>query len=448
MTSPKNDVAANENFDQESVQSDRPSEVSVYGMKPQLLKKLAAAIHISGNLSLIQHKLNNAFLHLSLPSLRSEEIHQAPLRTICNLIGYDSNDIAPIKRDIEILNQTTVVWDLLNDDGSKEWGTAPLVAGVKIVDGMVFWSYSPFLKEKLIESRVFGLINMRYQPLFRSRYGLRLYENCVRFRNTGSTGFIALEIWRALLGVQDDQHTEFKYFKRDALMPGIREVNEITDIHLEPEFKKGARGAITHIRFLITSNSMPAGIIGPPASNPPIHEVLDPDKFELTPTEDRPLTERLVAHLGIKPSQALDLIAEHDEDYLARLLDYVLAQHAKSPKKNLAGYFMTCLKKVIQIPSPPLKSKHTSSSITAKPLEENAEPEDVKAQRQAAHSIRTRAEKLLESLDESECDALASDFLATIPSSHPVAIAHSISGLSAPMFRMAFYEWLVKQMPD
>jgi len=447
MISPKKQKQDDASPDDELAQIECTSEVSVHGMRPRLLKKLAAAIHISGNLSLIQNKLNNAFLHLALPSIRSEDIHQAPLRTICNLIGYDSNDTAPIKRDIEILNQTAVVWDLLNDDGSKEWGTAPLVAGVKIVDGMVSWSYSPFLKEKLIESRVFGLINMTYQPLFKSRYGLRLYENCVRFRNTGSTGFIALEIWRALLGIQDDQHTEFKYFKRDALMPGIREVNEITDIHLEPEFKKGARGAITHIRFLITSNSMPAGIIGPASASPPIQEVLDPDKFALTPTEDRPLAERLVSHLGIKPSQAMDLISEHDEDYLARLLDYVLAQHAKAPKKNLAGYFMTCLKKAIQIPSP---AGNTRGGMPSRPsaLKSPSEPADVVAARKASRSHKERAEALLESLEDEDRAALVTDFLASIPSAHPIRSAYVRSGESAPMFRMSFYEWLVKQMPD
>lgn len=448
MISPKNQKPDDASPDNEVAQIERTSEVSVYGMRPQLLKKLAAAIHISGNLSLIQHKLNNAFLHLALPSIRSEDIHQAPLRTICSLIGYDSNDIAPIKRDIEILNQTTVVWDLLNDDGSKEWGTAPLVAGVKIVEGMVSWSYSPFLKEKLIESRVFGLINMTYQPLFKSRYGLRLYENCVRFRNTGSTGFIALEIWRALLGVQDDQHTEFKYFKRDALMPGIREVNEITDIHLEPEFKKGARGAITHIRILITSNSMPIGIIGPAAASPPIQEVLDPDKFELAPTEDRPLSERLVSNLNVKPTQALDLISQHNEDYLARLLDYVLVQHAKNPKKNLAGYFMACLKKEILLPPPPPEPKPKTLPVARNAPRPDMEPADVTARRIEAGSIKGRAEALLESLDDQECAALVSEFLATLPTSHPVAAAHARSGQTAPMFRMAFYEWLVKQMPD
>lgn len=411
------------------------AEVSVYGMRPQILKKLAAAIHISGNLSLVQHKLNNAFLHLSAPYLKVDEIHQAPLRTICNLIGYDSNDIAPIKRDIEILNQTTVVWDLMNDDGSKEWGTAPLVAGVKIVDGMVFWSYSPFLKEKLIESRVFGLINMTYQPLFRSRYGLRLYENCVRFRNTGSTGFISLELWRALLGIQEDQHTEFKYFKRDALMPGIREVNELTDIHIDPEYKKGARGTITHIKFLIHPKSAPS----------PVAEVLNPDNFELSPTEARTLAERLVAHLGIKPSQAMDLISQHDEDYLARLLDYVLAQHAKAPKKNLAGYFMTCLKKDIQI-EPPAPSSAPSPAPTVMPKEPN-EPADVQASRNDARAIKARAETILQRLDDDDRQGLVDEFLSTLARSHPVREAYAKSKKS-PIFRAAFHEWLVNHMPE
>jgi len=409
------------------------SEVSVYGLRPQILKKLAAAIHISGNLSLVQHKLNNAFLHLALPSIRSEDIHQTPLRTMCSLIGYNSNDISPIKRDIEILNQTTVVWDLLNDDGSKEWGTAPLVAGVKIVDGMVYWSYSPFLKEKLIESRVFGLINMTYQPLFRSRYGLRLYENCVRFRNTGSTGFISLKLWRALLGIQENQHTEFKYFKRDALMPGIREVNELTDIHIDPEYKKGARGSITHIKFLIQPKSAPS----------PAAAVLNPDNFELAPTEARTLSERLVTHLGIKASQAMDLIARQDENYLTRLMDYVLAQHSKFPKKNLAGYFMTCLNKDIQI-EPPAPSSAPSPAPSRQ--KEPVEPADVTAARNDARAIKVRAEAILESLDDDR-QGLIDEFLSTLARSHPVREAYANSKKS-PIFRSAFYEWLVKRMPE
>jgi len=76
------------------------------------------------------------------------------------------------------------------------------------------------------------------------------------------------------------------------------------------------------------------------------------------------------------------------------------------------------------------------------------EPSDVAEARKTSRSHKERAEALLETLSEDDRKALVNDFLTSLPSSHPVCKAHAQSSEKAPMFRMAFYEWLVKQMPE
>ncbi len=71
---------------------------------------------------------------------------------------------------------------------------------------------------------------------------MALYENCVRYREVGSTGWMAIEVFRQLLGC-DGQTTydEFKRLNDQVIKPAVREVNETSDIEVTPEYKRQSR---------------------------------------------------------------------------------------------------------------------------------------------------------------------------------------------------------------
>ena len=75
------------------------------------LKKHVAAIHSSNKLSLVQRKIANALLFNAYDELLAKEEHQIHIRTLCNLIGYDSNDYKTIKKAlINLLSTVIGIW--------------------------------------------------------------------------------------------------------------------------------------------------------------------------------------------------------------------------------------------------------------------------------------------------------------------------------------------------
>src|SRR5690349_13402545 len=81
------------------------------------LKKHVAAIHSSNKLSLLQRKIANALLFNAYEELLDKDEHQIHIPTLCNLIGYDSNDHKTIKKALVNLLATVIEWNLV--DGNK-----------------------------------------------------------------------------------------------------------------------------------------------------------------------------------------------------------------------------------------------------------------------------------------------------------------------------------------
>src|SRR5688572_25395958 len=80
-----------------------------------VLKKHVGLIHCENKLTFLQRKICNIFLFNALGGIEKEDIHQIPLKQLCSLIGYRSNDIDLIKKAIKGLISTVMEWNLLED---------------------------------------------------------------------------------------------------------------------------------------------------------------------------------------------------------------------------------------------------------------------------------------------------------------------------------------------
>lgn len=287
------------------------------------VKKHVAAIHVSGKLTLLQRKLSNVLLLNAYDTLTSRTRHQIDARTLCLMIGYNSNDMETLKQSLRGLAETIAEWDMLDEKGQQEWGVSSLLSYAKLKGGVCEYAYSPALAEKLHDPKVFALINLNIQRRFTSGHALALYENCYRFVRTGSTGWWPLELFRRLMGVEGSAYYEtFKHLNAKVIKPAVDEVNRTSNILLTPETRKQGR-VVSEIRFRIKENPQLA--------------ILDLDDGE--GARHGEVYARLRA-LGVSDRLARQWLSSHGEAQVQDKLDYV--ESRKNVKSKL-GYLTAAL---------------------------------------------------------------------------------------------------------
>jgi hypothetical protein len=276
------------------------------------VKKNVAAIHVSGKLTLLQRKLSNVLLLNAYDTLVHKHSHAIDARTLCTMIGYNSNDMETLKQSLRGLVETSAEWDMLDENGQQEWGVSSLLSYAKLKGGVCEYAYSAALAEKLHDPKVFALINLNIQRRFTSGHALALYENCYRFVRTGSTGWWPLELFRRLMGVNDSAYYEvFKHLNAKVIKPAVAEVNKTSNIIVTAETRKMGR-SVTEIRFKIAKN--------------PQLSILDLDDGEGVRKE--PVYEKLLEQ-GVSDRLARQWIKEHGSAHISEKIDYV------SERKNV-----------------------------------------------------------------------------------------------------------------
>ncbi|WP_147114424.1 replication initiation protein [Tateyamaria sp. syn59] len=305
-------------------------------LRRSAVKKHVAAIHVSGKLTLLQRKLSNVLLLNAYDTLTSQATHVIDARTLCMMIGYNSNDMDTLKQSLRGLAETVAEWDMLDAKGQQEWGVSSLLSYAKLKGGVCEYAYSPALAEKLNDPKVFALINLNIQRRFTSGHALALYENCYRFVRTGSTGWWDLGLFRRLMGVGDSAYYEtYKHLNAKIIKPAVAEVNKSSNIILTPEIRKRGR-AVSDIRFKIKENPQLA--------------ILDLDDGE--GVRNAPVYARLRA-LGVSDRLARQWVAEHGEDHVAAKMDYVAGQHGV---RNPVSYLTAAMQADYEAPTAPVTS--------------------------------------------------------------------------------------------
>ncbi|MEM9249227.1 MAG: replication initiation protein [Pseudomonadota bacterium] len=300
---------------------DIPRDQLTGALRRAAVKKNVAAIHVSGKLTLLQRKLSNVLLLNAYDTLTSRASHEIDARTLCMMIGYNSNDMDTLKASLRGLAETVAEWDMLDAAGRQEWGISSLLSYAKLKGGICEYAYSPALAEKLHDPKVFALINLNIQRRFTSGHALALYENCYRFVRTGSTGWWPIELFRRLMGVDGSSYYEsYKHLNAKVIKPAVAEVNRTSNIIVRPEVRRRGR-AVSDIRFLIEENPQLA--------------ILNIDDGE--GTRASPVYARL-RDLGASDRLARQWISEHGAEAVTTQLAYVEGQGAvRSPVRYLSA---------------------------------------------------------------------------------------------------------------
>ncbi len=307
-----------------------------------ILKKHVGLIHCENKLTLIQRKICNILLFNALDKINDQETHSIPLRQLCSLVGYNSHDSKRIKEAIKSLIAVVMEWNLLEDNKFLNehaypeevitWNASALLAGASIKSGIIHYSYSPQIKSVLSSLDIYGRINLFVQAKFNSTYSLVLYENCVRFKNIKQTSWFPIELFRSLMGVSGDKYPSFKEFKRNVINVAVKEINQKSDIYIEPQFKKSGRN-ITAIQFLLADNKN---------YQPTFKKIRRiSDEAVIPSPQQATLLEILISDFHLSMKQANEIISMYVYQYVIEKINLL------KTKKNIdhpAAYLLSALK--------------------------------------------------------------------------------------------------------
>ena len=217
--------------------------------------KASPAIHIQSKMTLLQRRAWNVLLANAYNELPTADIHRVSVVELAAKLGYNSNDLDYLKETLEALGACQVKWNLLNKDKKEKWGFANLLASAEIENGICTYAFAPHLRRQLYNPRIYAKLNLRLQNQFKSQYSLFLWEICFdyfdRDRNEGETPFIPLEIFRELMGIEANEYRTFKALNQTLIKPAVKEINELTNYHIEVEQKRLGR-RIGELKFRIT----------------------------------------------------------------------------------------------------------------------------------------------------------------------------------------------------
>jgi hypothetical protein len=358
----------------------------------QCLKKHVATIHINGVLSLVERKLANVLLLNAYDDLLTKQTHTLPVTHLLAMMGWEeSNNIGRLQDAIKKLAGTSVEFNLMND-GKVSWHAMAMISYGSIEGGICTYSYAEFLSKQLYNPEIYATINLGIQRLFESGYALALYENCLRYKSVGSTGWWSVKKFRELVGATKNSYDEFKYLRREAIEKPVSEINRISDIRIAPEFRRQGR-KIAEIRFVI--------------SQVPQQTALKSSvKDTHAGTRESDLFKKLRSH-GIGERLAIAWILQ-DEGRARATVEYVEAKARKSQVKgSTAGYIRSLFEGGAEVGQPTFDIEMKEQARIAAESQRREEFEKRKILNEKNEAIERAKEIVLALSDEARLDFAA-----------------------------------------
>ena len=351
--------------------------------------KASPAIQIQSRISLLQRRAWNVLLANAYNELPDKDIHSVSMVELAAKLGFGDGNQEYLKEMLRSLVECTVEWNLLNKDKKEEWGVASLLAEVRIEEGLCFYQYSHTLRLKLHNPRIYTKLNLRLQNRFTSKYALVLWELCFDYfdttREQGETPFIPLETFKSLMGLTETDYPVFKELNRNVIKPGMKEINDLTDYHVEIEQKRLGR-KIAELKFRISK-----------VKQLPVQESVFPD------IENLPRVAVELVQAEIDRKVALQ-IAEQEWEFVipeklpspgsyADFLEYVTEKLEMSVEavgvKNRAGYIVEAIRENYQDSELQKAREVRAEKAKQKQLDDLREEFDLKRKtliRQAVHA--------------------------------------------------------------
>ena len=351
--------------------------------------KASPAIQIESKITHLQRRAWNVLLANAYNELPTAEVHRVNVAELAKKLGFNSKKLDYLKETLEALVDCKIKWNLLNKDKQEKWGVASLLSEVDIESGICTYAFTPYLRYKLYNPRIYAKLNLRLQNQFTSRYALVLWEVCFDYfdtdRDQGETPFIPLKVFKRLMGLEKEEYSVFKELNRNVIKSAMKEINDLTDYHVEVEQKRLGR-RIGELKFRITR-----------VKQLPVQESLFPDienlpavAFELIQAEiDRKVALQIadkewdfVTPEKLPPPGTYPDFLSYISEKLEMSLDAVAV-------KNRAGYIVEAIRENYQDPELQKQREVRAEKVKQKELEDLTTEFNVKRNniiRQAVHA--------------------------------------------------------------
>jgi plasmid replication initiation protein len=361
------------------------------------VKKHVAAIHVSNKLSLLERKMSNVLLWNAYEDLLKNETHKIRVKDLAEIIGFDSNDRALLKRSLVNLMQTVLEWNVLDEKGrEKDWEACAMLDYARMKGVYCYYSYVSKLREKLYNPEMYERINLTIQRKFSSGYALALYENCLRFKNTGCTGWFSLEVFRKLVGVAPKEYADFRRLNARVIKGPIQQINKSSDILLTPEYKREKRRVVA-VRFKIEENPQislfrTAGIESRNKERERVNALLSGKDA---------LRKRLLL-FGLSEEQAEKILSEKGNEFVRENLEVVEQAYQAGKVKNLPAYALAALKSDYRPKKTPVEQEAEEEKKSKKRRIEEEQQEQRRLETLKGEFVANRIQEALQKLGDSE----------------------------------------------
>ena len=332
--------------------------------------KASPAIQVQSKMTLLQRRAWNVLLANAYNELPDKDIHSVSMVELAAKLGFDSGNQEYLKDVLRSLRSCEVEWNLLNKDNKQVWGVASLLASAEIKDGICTYGFAPHLRLKLHNPRIYAKLNLRLQNRFKSQYALVLWEICFDYfdtdRGRGETPFIPLETFKELIGIGVDEYPGFPFLNRDVIKPAVKEINALTDYHVEVEQKRIGR-KIAELKFRITRVKQIS-----------IQESLFPDIENLSPVAIELVQADIDRNMALKiADQEWNFVTPEKlpppdtyPDFLAFVAEKIEISRHAAEVKNRSGFIVDAIRENYQDPEVQKTRQQRAEKAKQKALED------------------------------------------------------------------------------
>ena len=322
----------------------------------------------------------------------SQTVFKVPLNSVIRGYGGTTDSKATVKTQVKSMISTIVEWQSPTDGEASDWEACGLISWVKLSEEggqtMLSWSYAqPFLDE-LMNPQIYAQLQRSTVGKFRSHHGLALYEICARYQNNPShkTSKNTWRWWQPVLTgkpKKEDSKTEYRFFKRDTLMPAVNEVNAVSELNIEMLETKNGK-VVEFIQFEVHKKP----------------EVVDVGAASGGPVEASALVK--AEELGIPSSTADEMWEKHGNEKLLSALNSLASRLTQitAPVRSRVAYLRVILANKAEV-APVVVKADTEAVVPQQTPPVPVNPAELQLQKTQS----TDAEKL--KVIRSEIDALS-----------------------------------------
>ncbi len=217
------------------------------------LKKSSILVDVS-DAGLLARRVLNATYFLAQAD-PDAETHVYDLRYFKWIINFsNSNNNTHLKRVIREAQKSAVQVNVIDNSNPDEdnWMSVPMLGAAAIKGKKIHFRIPQELRPQLRDPDRHSFLSMRILAGFSSIYALELYERLSIYRG-GKTPTWEIDDFKSMIRVDNLKiANDFRYFKRDILMPAIKQINETSDIEVTMNLARTGR-FISHISFSVES---------------------------------------------------------------------------------------------------------------------------------------------------------------------------------------------------